>query len=301
MKQKKLGLIIMVLAAITFGLGAILMKLLLDSTGLFPGHIAVWRFAITAPLIWLVYLVRGSSDRLVPEHPWRFLGLGVVFSLASFSALFALERLPSSLYVIILYIYPSMVSVYSLVTGRTVPKLLWIGLPLTFIGLVLTAYDFNATVAIDFVGFLITLFNAFAVAAYMILSEKVFNGVSERLLGTNWVMTGAMIFGLLMIPVFGVRFPETARGWALLLSLGIFGTLIPILAMNISLQLLGAARGSVIVTLQPVTTILISTLFLGETLSLQQWLGGALVIVAILLLHLSADRKGRKEPVSGHA
>lgn len=301
MKQRKLGLIIMVLAAIMFGFGAILMKLLLDLTELSPGHVAVWRFAITAPLIWLVYLARGTSSRLVPDRPWRFIGLGLVFSLASFSALFALERLPSSLYVIILFVYPSLVSLYSLVTGRTVPKLLWIGLPLSFVGLVLTAFDFGATVTIDFVGFLITLVNAFAVASYMILSEKVFNKVPERLLGTNWVMTGAMIFGLLMIPIFGIHFPQTTRGWVLLLSLGIFGTLIPILSMNISLQLLGAARGSVIVTLQPVTTILISTLFLGETLSLQQWLGGALVIAAIVLLQLSSDRKGRKETVSGHA
>jgi len=301
MKQRKLGLIIMVLAAITFGLGAIFMKLLLDLTDLSPGHIAVWRFAITAPLIWLVYLIRGSSTRLIPDRPWRFMGLGVVFSLASFSALFALERLPSSLYVIILFIYPSLVSVYSLITGRTVPKLLWIGLPLSFLGLVLTAFDFSATVSIDFAGFLITLFNALAVAFYMLLSEKVFNTVPERLLGTNWVMTGAMIFGLLMIPFFGVRFPQTARGWVLLLSLGIFGTMIPILSMNISLQLIGAARGSVIVTLQPVTTILVSTLFLGETLSLQQWLGGGLVIAAIGVLQLSSDRKGKKERVSGHA
>lgn len=301
MKQRKLGLILMVLAAIMFALGTILMKWLLDLTPLLPGQVAVWRFAIAAPLIWLVYLVRKSTTRLVPAYPWRFLGLGVVFSLASFSALFALEKLSSSLYVIILYIYPSLVSVYSLITGRTVPKLLWIGLPLTFIGLVLTAYDFSATVTVDFAGFLITLGNALAVASYMILSEKVFNKVPERLLGTNWVMTGAMVFGLLLIPVFGIRFPESARGWVLLLSLGVFGTVFPILAMNISLQLLGAARGSVIITLQPVTTILISTLFLGETLSIQQWLGAGLVIAAIVLLQLSSDRKGKREAASSHA
>jgi len=301
MNQRKLGLVLMVLVAIMLAVGTILMKWLLELTAFFPGQVAVWRFAIAAPLIWLVYLVRGASRRLIPAHPWRFMGLGVVFSLASFTALFALDRLSSSLYVIILYIYPSLVSVYSLITGRTVPKLLWFGLPLTFLGLVLTAYDFSATVAIDLAGFLITLVNAIAVAAYMILSEKVFNQVPERLLGTNWVMTGAMIAGLLMIPVFGIRFPQTTRGWILLLSLGIFGTMLPILAMNISLQLLGAARGSVIVTLQPVTTILLSTLFLGETLSLQQWLGGALVIAAIVLLQLSSDRKGKKDRVSSHA
>jgi len=69
------------------------------------------------------------------------------------------------------------------------------------------------------------------------------------------------------------------------------------LLVNIGLQLVGAARGSVIISLQPVFAILFSTLFMGESLSAQQWLGGGLVLAAVLILHLSADhnRRVRKE------
>jgi drug/metabolite transporter (DMT)-like permease len=64
----------------------------------------------------------------------------------------------------------------------------------------------------------------------------------------------------------------------------------PILSMNAGLQFLGAARGSVIISFQPVITILLSLLFLNEMLTLQQWFGGLLVILAVFLLQLSPDR-----------
>lgn len=107
------------------------------------------------------------------------------------------------------------------------------------------------------------------------------------------MLTGAMFFNLLWIPVLGIKMPSSALGWLLIVSLGIFATLVPLLSINIGLQLIGAARGSVIITLQPVLAVLFSTLFLGETLTLQQWLGGGLVIAAVILIQLSADRQGR--------
>jgi len=77
------------------------------------------------------------------------------------------------------------------------------------------------------------------------------------------VLTGAMMAGLIMILLLGCRAPSSWRGWLLLLSFGVLGTLIPILLMNIGLQQIGAARASVIITLQPVLTVIFSTLFLG--------------------------------------
>jgi drug/metabolite transporter (DMT)-like permease len=72
--------------------------------------------------------------------------------------------------------------------------------------------------------------------------------------------------------------------------LSVFSTALPILITNYALQLLGAARGGVIVSLQPVLTVLFSTLFFNETLSALQWVGGGLVVVAVVILQLSPDK-----------
>jgi len=290
MNKKYLGIFAMLISAIGLGIGVILTKLILEYTNIPAQHVPIWRFSIAAPALALILAFRKQPKRMVPNHPWWFLGLGSIFSVAGFSAVFALQRLPSSIYVIILYIYPSLIVLYALLKGSVVPRLFWLGLPLTLLGLVLISIEFGSDLAIDPMGFVITLVNACAIAIYMIISEKAFKAVEDQLSATLGVMTGAMLIGLLLIPVLGISTPSTLRGWVLLVSFSIFGTLMPLLAMNIGLRLITAARGSVIITVQPVLNVLLAMLLLKESLTLQQWFGGALVIIAVVLLERSPDR-----------
>lgn len=294
MKRNQTGVLIMVMAAAFLASSTILMKQIPLLTNLQPSDVAIWRFAFATPLFWLFFMLKQKSIARIPGKPWRFLGLGCVFAFASFCAIFALSRLSSSLYIILVYIYPTLITLYSLVFGGRVPKLFWFGMPLTLVGIVLISIQSGTNLKIDPIGFAITIVNAFAMAAYFYLSGRLFKNIKHKLLGTNWVMTGAMIAGLMMIPFLGVRFPETIRGWFLMFLLSVFGTALPILATNFGLQMLGAARGGVIVSLQPVLTVLFSTVFFNEKLSIQQWFGGLLVIAAVVILQLSPDRPEKK-------
>ena len=289
MHKKQLGLLLMSISAIGLGVTTILMKILPGEAGMTPGQIAVWRFLIAAPLMWLITLVRKGKEKVIPGQLGRLLGLGGIYSMASLFALLALNRLPSSIYVIILFFYPSLVVIYHLVRRKPVPRLWWLGLPMTVIGLILTVARFGQPVSLDLLGIILTALNGLAIIAYMLLSEKVFAGMDDRQLGSTWVMTGAMVVGLGLIALYGFAAPQTLKGWIYLLTLGIVGTLIPIFAMNVGIQMLGSARSSVISTLQPVVAVLISTIFLHEVLSVYQWLGGVIVIVAIILLQRSPD------------
>ena len=299
MNKKLTGFLLMVLAAVGLASSTILIKVLYQQTALKPSDVSIWRFIIAAVFFWILALVRSARNRVGRTHPRKHLLLGAVFGLSSLSAVFALNYLPSSLFIIILYIYPSLVVLYSLVTGKSVPKLFWLGLPLTFIGLFLTAFNFNSVLSVNPVGFAITLFNALAMSAYLLLSERVFSSGGSKTHGTRWMLTGAMLFSLLWIPLLGFRLPDTGRGWVMVLALGIFGTLVPLFSINVGLQLIGAARGAVIVTLQPVIAVFFATAFLDETLTIQQWIGGGVVIAAVILLQLSADRTTKPERGAG--
>ena len=279
----------MAVSAIGLAIATIMMKVLPAEANMTPGQIAVWRFLIAAPLMWLILWIRKGEARVVPAQTPRLLLLGGIYSMASLLALTSLNRLPSSIYVIIVFFYPSLIVVYHLIRRQPVPRLWWLGLPLTLVGLVLTVSHFGQPVTVDAIGILLTILNGLAMAIYMLWSEKVFSGVSDRQLGSTWVMTGAMAVGLLLIFLFGFKTPDTVKGWAMLFTLGIVGTLIPIFAMNVGIQMLGSARSSMISTLQPVVTVLISMIFLQEVLSTTQWIGGIMVIFAILLLQRSPD------------
>lgn len=290
MKKQRLGFMLMLLAALGFGFAVILMRMMTQSMSLPTYQIGIWRFVIAGPLIWLLNLLRKEKADLPRKRQIWLIGLGLVFAMSGYSALFALDRIPSSLYIIILYIYPSLIVIYSIIRNRPVPSLFWLGLPMSFIGLVITVYQPGQNLVIDLVGLLMTFLNAISMMVYILLSEEVFRGVNDRLSGTSWVITGAMLVSLSMIPIFGLNLPNSGVEWILLLTYGLFGTLMPVLSMNVGLQLIGAARGSVIITFQPVITVLLAILFLNEALSLQQWIGGMLVVTAVILMQLSPDR-----------
>jgi drug/metabolite transporter (DMT)-like permease len=201
-----------------------------------------------------------------------------------------LQRLSSSIYIIVCFIYPSLVVLYSFFSGSAVPRLFWLGMPLTLFGLLLTTFEFGSVFAIDPIGLLITIVNASALAAYMILSGKVFKTVQNKLPGTTIAMSAAMLVGIILIPFLGIEIPNTLEGWVMLVLLSTIGTVMPFFAMNYGLSLLTTARGSIIITIQPVLTVLLGMIFLNETLTLQQWIGGGLVILAIILLERSPDR-----------
>ena len=294
MKKEQIGFALMLLAAFGFAIAVILMRVMTQSMAMPTYQIGIWRYITAGPLIWLIGFFRREKADITRSKSLWLMGLGFVFSLSGFSALFALERIPSSLYIIILYIYPSLIVLYSLMTNRPVPALFWLGLPMSLIGLVLTVYQPGQNLVIDFIGFLMTLINGLSMTFYMLMSEGLFNGIRDRFTGTKWVMTGTMLVGAIMIPLLGLSLPASGREWLLLLSYSLFGTLMPVLSMNAGLQLLGAARGSVIATFQPVITVLLALLFLNEMLTLQQWFGGLLVIAAVVLLQLSPDRNQQK-------
>ena len=297
MKKKQWGFLLMSVSALGLAVATIMLKILPGEAGLAPGQVAVWRFLIAAPLMWLITLIQKRGRRLKPETPIALLVMGLVFSIASVLALLALNRLPSSIYVIILFFYPSIIVIFHLLNHKPVPRLWWLGLPLTLVGLVLTVARFGQPLTLDPLGVVLSILNGITIAVYMLMSERVFQRNTDRQLGSTWVMTGAMVVGLLLAFVFGFKLPETLRGWVYLLILGVFGTLIPILSMNIGIQLIGSARGSVISTLQPVGAVLISTIFLHEVLAPLQWLGGILVIVAIILLQRSPNTHARDKDI----
>jgi drug/metabolite transporter (DMT)-like permease len=293
MNKQKIRLFLMILAAFGLGISVILMRIMTQSMAMPPYQIGIWRFVLSGSLIWLISIFQKGKQKFTNNRHLWLIGLGAIFSVSGYTALFALNRMPSSLYIIILYIYPSLVVLYAKARKHPVPSLFWLALPMSFIGLVLTAYHPGEALVIDLTGLIFTLINAGAMALYLILSEKGFRGVDDRFSGTSWVITGAMLVSLVLIPIFGLSLPNSGREWGILLIYSIFGTLMPVLSMNIGLQLLGAARGSVIITVQPVITVLMAVIFLDEVLTGQQWIGGLLVVIAVVVLQLSQDRKSQ--------
>lgn len=84
--------------------------------------------------------------------------------------------------------------------------------------------------------------------------------------------------------------------WPTLLAFGLVATALAIQTFYAGVRRIGAARASIVSTVEPVYTIALAVILLGETLAPVQVLGGAIVIAAVILAE-----SGRPDPAEPEA
>jgi drug/metabolite transporter (DMT)-like permease len=76
----------------------------------------------------------------------------------------------------------------------------------------------------------------------------------------------------------------TAGGYALAGSMAVVATAVPATLFLAGLARIGATRAAIISTLEPVTTVVLAALLLGEALGGVRLAGGAVVLVAAIVV-----------------
>ena len=82
----------------------------------------------------------------------------------------------------------------------------------------------------------------------------------------------------------GLVLPGTTEAWLAVLAIAIFSTLLAILGFFKGLEKLGASDASTLSTLEPLVTIGLAMVVLGESVTGLQLAGGALILAAVIYL-----------------
>lgn len=279
-KSRLLGAFFVIFSAIGFGAMAIF------------GKIAFASGASTSTVLFVRFLIAGSLMVLVMtalRQKWPkgrdlliLVGMGMIgYAGQAFCFFSALHHATAGLTGLLLYLYPALVIVFSALLGRrklTLGKSLLALLSL--FGILLTVSDGLAGTPL---GIAFGVGAALVYTVYILVGE----GVSART-GANSaacvIMLGAaLVFGCVML-VEGPKPPASLDGWLAIGAIAVFSTLMPITFFFAGMRHLGAGDASTLSTLEPVVTLLLAYLFLGETLGPIQALGAALVIVAVVVL-----------------
>lgn len=299
------GLLLILLAATGYSFFAIFTKVLYQNGLPQAMDILVWRFVLAAPIMWGVIGLRnqftsspallqtgeGSQKNTSGEKRAALLGMGLLFGVVALAAFFALERLPVSLYTVLIYTYPAIVAVMSLFLGERLTGAGWAALGLTLVGVALTVPDiFNGFGDIDPVGVVLVLTNATLYALYIVLSGRILRGHQDLTRASAWSITGSLLFSLLVLVLRGVTMPSNMSAVGGLIGLASVSTVIPIVAFYAGMHRLGAARASILSMIEPVLTLVWAALFLGEALEPIKLLGAALILGSVVLLQMPARR-----------
>lgn len=268
------------ISATAFGTLSILAKLAYRS-GLGTEQLLAFRFVLAAIGMWgLALLLRQNPLRFPRRRLLTLVALGAIFytgqSLTYFTAL---HSLPASLCVLIAYIYPSLVVLAGwLFLRRSVSPWHWVALAASFVGVALLVGGAQFQLAWPLV---------FAIASpaiytgYILVGERVMSSVPA--VGASAViMSGAAIAFCLIAAFAGqLALPASASGWTVGVAIAVVPTMVAISLFLAGLPRIGAARSSLLSTLEPVVTVLLAVALLGDRLSLIQVLGGVLIIVAV--------------------
>ena len=272
-----------------------------------PSDVAAWRFLLATPTLWLIVaLGRARNGRPAQgtgnaRRPGRgpLIAMGALHGCASLPAFFALEHIAAGLYSILFYSYPTMVALLSLAFGERLPRVFWWALLGTTVGVLLAiapGLEVGASGATPgqgiALGGTLALLNAFLVACYFQLSRRILRDTPEVLRAVAWSFVGSLSVLASLAVVLGLRIPG-GRDFTLLLGLALCSTVLALVARNLGIQRLGPPRAALVATAEPLVTLALAALLLAEFLVPAQLLGGALILVSVVLL--SRDRQAADE------
>ncbi|WP_116136161.1 DMT family transporter [Trinickia diaoshuihuensis] len=197
----------------------------------------------------------------------------------------ALQHAQASLVALLLYLYPAFV---------TVLAALWLGERLTRVkaaALVLCLAGCAVMVGGGHgepLGIGLGLAAAVVYSLYIVAGARLTRGVDPLATTAVVCLSAAAVFcGVSIVRAsLGMppHLPATALAWAALGAIALVSTVTAMLAFFAGLTRLGAARTSMLSTLEPVVTVVLAAVLLGERLTLVQWCGGAAVLAAVLWL-----------------
>lgn len=285
------GGLLVLLAAVGFSAKAVLVKLAYAySPKLDAITLMSLRMLLSLPFFVVVALWtqrNGDHARLTSREIVTLAGLGILgFYLAGFLDFAGLSYISAGLERLILFLYPTLVVIFSaLFFGRPMARRERTALLLSYLGIALVfgtnAMSYSPQL---FLGAALVFGAALSFALYILIS-----GNFVRRLGatrfTAYVMTGACL-------ATGVHFSAThslaaldlpARIYGLGLLMAVFSTVIPAFLLNAGMRRIGANSTSIISSIGPVITLFLAYLLLGETLTLIQFAGTALVIAGVVI------------------
>ncbi|MGH9133316.1 MAG: DMT family transporter [Ilumatobacteraceae bacterium] len=284
------------LSATAYSASAILGKHLLDD--LRANDLLFWRFSIAIPVCWIVLAARarrgGPNPLDVARRP--LVAVGVLFCYMSWIGFVALDHLDTSLYIVLVYVYPAFVAAAAPLFGHRVPATTWLAIGVTILGIALTVPDVfgDGGRRGDVIGVVLTLVQAVALATYTIVSSRVVGsrvvGRTDGLVTMGWSLCGSWLGMAALAVAIGLQVPGDGRVVAELVGFAIVPTIVSGACFYQALRYLAPTHVAMIATLEPVLTILWAVLLLGDRLRAIQVAGGALVLVGVVWAQRSASQ-----------
>jgi drug/metabolite transporter (DMT)-like permease len=287
------GIAFAVAGTLAFSLRPILIKLSYAAAPVSPVTLLFLRMVLSLPFFVAVgWWLRKAEPRLAPRDWAAVAGLGFIgYYGASFLDFIGLQYVGAGVGRLILFLYPTLVLLISLFFLHRKPTRRQLGaLVLTYAGMALvvsTQVHGGAEGRLFAFGAALVFASALLYAVYLVAGGELIKRVGSMRFTAYSMMVAtlpAVVQFLILEPASALSLP--AAVWIYSIVLATFSTVLPLFLQAEALRRIGATEFGLIGALGPVSVAVTSALGLDEPFTWVQAVGGALVIVGVLLVSL---------------
>lgn len=291
-----LGVVFALLAAVGFSAKAILVKLAylgsVDAVTLLA-----LRMVFAAPFF-LGVAIWARRHHAVPmdtHDRWLVVVLGLVgYYLSSYLDFLGLQYITAGLERLILFLYPTMTVILAAVLFKQrITLKVMAAMALSYAGIALVFLHDVGVSQGDAVlmGAALVFASTLSYAIYLVGAGHAIAriGALRFTAYASLVASAACVLQFLVMRSWrALELPLQVYEYAF--AMAIFSTVLPVFLLSFAIHRIGSGSASLIGTIGPVSTIYMAYVFLGETVSMLQIAGSALVLTGVLIISLNSKK-----------
>ena len=262
--------------------------------GMNPNSVLLFRYCLGVPVVATLMLIRKIDFKLHKEEVMPVFILGVLMAVSSLTLFESYNYMNSGVASTLLFVYPIMVAVIMTFFFKEQFKVSLILCFVFMIGGLMLLMRPSGNEGLSGFGFLLVMVSALTYAIYIVLvnASKSISKIPTTKLLFYVLIFGCMVFLFKIAIGTELTLPGRPFGWCNLIALAVIPTVVSLACTSAAIHLIGSTPTAIFGALEPVTAVVLSVVFLGQSITAQEVIGGGLIIVAttIVVTSKSVDR-----------
>lgn len=279
------GYILAAIAAASYGTNPAF-AIPLYEQGMTPTCVLLFRYIMSLPILLAMMAWRRQSLKIERCQIFPVAILGVLMAISSLGLFESYRYMNAGVASTLLFMYPVMVAVMmSFFFHEKFKPATGLCLVIMTGGLVLLMRS-DGDSGFSVVGFLFVFISSLTYALYLVMtnvSQKIKDIPTVKLLFYQ-LLVGSMVFVAMLGIGDPLTIPHGINGWFNVCALALFPTAISLCCTTMAIHWIGSTPTAIFGALEPVTAVLLSVLFLGQTLEVNEIAGGVLIIIATMIV-----------------
>lgn len=251
------------------------------------------RYAIGACFLLPVFFITRTSFRVPTRLIWRVVVAGFLALCLIAATYHAVNFLDVGLVLLILYSFPLGVALISHLRGKErISQNQWICMTMVMVGLVIMIFD--GQTKINLYGLAVSFFGLFCFVFFILQSNALAEDIGSSSLNFYLSISGLALLAFLFLlspQSMSLAMPASDKGVMAIFSNGFFYILSWVLFFEGS-RIIGATRASLMACVEPLFAALLAMFFLGQILSVVEWIGFFTVLVSVYLFERFGTKPG---------